>query len=327
MKIFTKITSMIMLTLMIFSTVPAMASEIDNVEQSPQPFYFSFTGTVKELEDKNDGLIRVYLEKEDGTPAYFILSDDTYYVNNVEIVPGKEITGYYESGKPMILIYPPQYSIDIVAPVIENGFIKADKFDSSLLSRDKTLKLNISEDSEIFWENGVVMNWFKAPTISELELALSNRQLIVFYNFTTKSIPAQTTPSKVIVLSEQIDDSMINIYVNDILLENKTSYIDENGITMLPVRAISEALGYDVSWNNQERSVNIGNNTVFKIGINSYTNSQSQSKTLETAPIIKNDRSFVPLSFFKEILNVKVTDFFENTVVINDGSNMNEEIK
>lgn len=327
MKVFTKITSMIMLTLMIFSTVPAKAIEIDNVEQSPQPFYFSFTGTVKELEDKNDGLIRVYLEKEDGTPAYFILSDDTYYINNVEIIPGKEITGYYESGKPMILIYPPQYSIDIVAPVLENGFIKADKFDSALLSRDKTLKLNISEDTEILWENGTVMNWIKAPTVSELELALSNRQLIVFYNFTTKSIPAQTTPSKVIVLSEQIDDSLINVYVNDVLLENKTSYIDQNGITMLPVRAISESLGYEVSWNNQDRSVIIGNNTVFKIGVNSYINSQNQSKTLEAAPIIKNDRSFVPLSFFKEILNVKAADFFENTVVINDSTNMNEEIK
>lgn len=327
MKIFTKIMSMIMLTLMIFSTVPTMASEIDNSEQSTQPFYLSFTGTVKELEDKNDGLIRVYLEKDDGTPAYFILSDDTYYVNNVEIEVGKEITGYYESGKPMILIYPPQYSIDIVAPVLDNGFIKADKFDSDLLSKDKTLKLNISEDTEILWEKGTVMNWIKAPTVTELELALSNRQLIVFYNFTTKSIPAQTTPTKVIVLSEQIDDSVINIFVNDILLENKTSYLDENGIIMLPVRAIAESLGYEVTWNNQERSVSIGKTTVFKIGVNSFINSKNETKVLESAPIIKNDRSYVPLSFFKEILNVKIADFFENIVTIQDDRTINEKIK
>lgn len=316
MKFYKKITSMILLMVIIFSNVPTLAYETVN-EINPQPFYLSFTGIVKELEDKNDGLIKVYLESKDGSPANFILSENTYYMNNLEIEVGSEITGYYESGKPMILIYPPQYSIDIVAPVLKDEFIKADKFDSDLLSKDKSLKLNISEDTEIVWENGTVMNWIKAPTVSELQIALSNRKLIVLYDFTTKSIPAQTTPKKIIVISQQEDDSILNIIVNGLELENKTSYVNENGITMVPVRAISEALGFKVSWNNTERSVQIGNDISLKIGENLYSNSKNSSLILEEAPKIISDRTFVPLSFFNKVLNLIEPYSIENKIIIN----------
>jgi len=227
----------------------------------------------------------------------------------------------------MIMIYPPQYSIEIIAPVLEGINIKADKFDNDLLSYDKNLKLNISEDTEILWENGTTINWIKQPTISELETVLANRQLIVLYSFTTKSIPAQTTPSKIIVLSEQksnveeedISDNDLcdySIVINDIEIISPLVYMGEGGTIMVPLRSVSEALGYEVTWNNEKRSVMIGKNISLNIGENNYVDSLGNSIKLETAPVINDNHTFVPLNFFKVVMNVKEANFTDNNVII-----------
>lgn len=307
-----KITSLI-LSIMCLSIIPAMANEIEYT--SPQPFYYSFTGTVIETENVDDVITKVYLENEDGTPVHFILNENTYYADNVKIEKGAKITGYYESGRPMILIYPPQYAVDIVLPVYKDGFVKADKFDSNLLSRDKQLKLNISEETKIVWENGTEINWIKQPTLEELETVLSNRKMIVYYDFTTKSIPAQTTPNRIIVLSQQIEDK-ISITVDDVIIDTPNVYISETGNVMVPVRAISEALGYEVKWNNDEKSVQIGNDISFKLGENNVLSGESVL-SLEEAPVLNVEHTFVPLSFFKEAVKVNTVSFFENNIIIN----------
>jgi len=324
MRSLTKVTALILSISMTFSAVPAFADAIENETTQPQPFYLSFTGTVKSIDDGKEGFIRASVESKEGLPADFILSENTYYADNIQIEEGTEITGYYESGRPMILIYPPQYSIDIVAPAMNDEFMKVDKFDADLLSSDKTLKLNISEETEILWENGTQINWLVKPSISDLEAALSNRKLIVFYDFTTKSIPAQTTPSKIIVLSQQEDDSIINIIVNDIIIDAPPAFISEEGVAMVPIRRVSEALGYAVSWNNEEKSVQIGNDISIKIGENSYLVSGNVPIGLEAAPLLNNDSTYVPLSFFKEIANVKVVSFIENNIIIHDGRIISE---
>jgi len=85
----------------------------------------------------------------------------------------------------MIMIYPPQYTLTAVAKVQEGVFTKADRFDSNLLSKDQELKLNLAEGIEVI--NGDLEN-------------LTDRDLLVVYDVTTKSIPAQTTPLKIVVL-------------------------------------------------------------------------------------------------------------------------------
>lgn len=283
----------------------------------PHSFYSSFTGTVKEISKTSEEITKVYLENKDGSQAYFIISENTYFIDDVKINVGTEITGYYESDKPMIMIYPPEYSVDIISPATKDTNIKADKFDGDLLSKDKLLKLNISDDTEILWENDTQIYWIMKPTISDLETVLSNRKLIVFYNATTKSIPAQTNPTKIIVLSAQEDDSVINILVNNTIIDAPPAFLNEDGVVMVPVRAIAETLGYKVGWNNDERSVKIGYEIFFLIGKNNYSNCERTQIKLETAPIIVDGRTYVPLSFFKEILNVKFADFFDNQVIIN----------
>ncbi len=311
MKNIIKLTSLILSITFLYS-IPAMAGELEYA--SPQPYYFSFTGTVEEIVKADDVITKVYLKNEDNQEAYFILSENTYYADDVKIENGLEITGYYESGRPMIMIYPPQYSIDIVTPVYEEGFVKADKFDSNLLSKDKQLKLNISDETEIVWENDTQIYWFAKPTVEDLEAVLTNRNMIIYYDFMTKSIPAQTTPDKIIVLSEQIEDK-IEIIVDDAIIDAPNAFISESGNLMVPVRAISEALAYSVSWDNDEKSVQIGSNISFKMNENSYSITGAVL-ALEEAPVLKNDRTFVPLSFFKEVIKINEVSFINFNIII-----------
>lgn len=319
MKKIIKLTSLILSLMCLFAT-PAIAGEIEYTP--PQPFYFSFTGTVEDIVKTDDLITKVYLKNEDGTEAYFILNENTYYADGVKIEKGLEITGYYESGRPMLMIYPPQYSVDIITPVYEEGFVKADKFDSNLLSKDKQLKLNISEETEIVWENNTQIYWFAKPTIEDLETVLGNRQMIVYYDFMTKSLPAQTTPNKIIVLSQQIEDK-INIIVEDVIIDAPSAYISEAGNVMVPVRAISEALGYEVSWNNDEKSVQLGNDISFKVNEINYS-AAGAVVALEEASVLNNGRTFVPLSFFKEVIKINVVSFFENNIIIHSGRPLTE---
>ena len=321
---FKKITSFALAISLCFSAVPALGNIVDNETKNNEvneimqehPFYYSFTGTVKDITENTNGNKMIFVESEYEMPAYFVLTEDTYYIDDIKIENGMEIIGFYEADKPMILIYPPQYSIDIVAEVTENLNIKADKFDSELLSKDKMLKLNLSDDTEIIWENDTVINWVKKPTVEELSTVLSNRKLVVFYDITTKSIPAQTTPKKIIVLSEQIDDLITNIIVNGNIIESPSFYINEEGITMVPIRAISEYLKYEITWNDYDRSVQIGEDISFKVGESTFNIAEKDSIKLEASSLIKDGNTFVPLSFYKSVLKIMTADMIDNNVVI-----------
>lgn len=319
MKKLIKIISFV-LSIMCFSIVPIFASETEVMQ--PRPFYLSFTGTVSEIEKTDDAITKIFLENEDGTQAHFILNENTYYADGVKIEKGLKITGYYESGRPMIFIYPPQYTIDIVTPAYEEGFVKADKFDSDLLSKDKQLKLNISEKTEILWENNTEIKWLAKPSIEDLETVLSNRKLIVYYDVTTRSIPAQTSPKKIVVLSAQIEDK-ISIIVKDTVIDSPDAYISEAGTVMVPVRAISEALGYEVSWDNDEKRVQVGSNISFKLGEPGYL-TEGTAISSEEAPVLNNGHTYVPLNFFKDAVKINTVSFLENNIVINPDSLMSE---
>ena len=66
--------------------------------------------------------------------------------------------------------------------------VKVDFFNSQLISSDGQLKLNLSPYTSITLKNGQVFS-----------RSIENRNLIVIYGPTTRSIPAQTTPYRIIV--------------------------------------------------------------------------------------------------------------------------------
>jgi hypothetical protein len=78
--------------------------------------YKGFTGIVKEIREREgiEGSKLVSVENKEGAPANIVISNDTYILEDAEIAVGDTITAYYDANRPMIMIYPPQYSAEVV---------------------------------------------------------------------------------------------------------------------------------------------------------------------------------------------------------------------
>lgn len=86
-------------------------------------------------------------------------------------------------------------------------------------------------------------------------------------------------------------------------------YIDPDASrTMVPVRFISEGLGAQVDWLPETRQVRITDgSTVVLLTIDSTVVSvQGQESMIDCPPIIKGNRTFVPLRFVSEVLGAQV---------------------
>jgi hypothetical protein len=102
---------------------------------------------------------------------------------------GDLVTGFYDANAAVAMIFPPQLRAIVMARDSRYQNVKVDYFNSQLVSSDNSLSLNISPYTQIVLENGQAFT--KIP---------ANRNLIVVYGPTTKSIPAQTTPYEIIVI-------------------------------------------------------------------------------------------------------------------------------
>jgi len=157
--------------------------------------FHSFTGTVTRINDfftgqSTRGCIKLFtVENEMGGIVNFVVSPSTYVVDQLMVKVGDKITGYYDGDAPAILIYPPQYPALVIVKDIINVNVKVDHFNRQLVSSDGKLRLNIAPYTR-----------FELPNGQQFTGNPGNRDLVVIYGPTTFSIPAQTTPYRVIVL-------------------------------------------------------------------------------------------------------------------------------
>lgn len=156
--------------------------------------YIPFEGIVTKISNFNNDACSLLFEVQNATKGIvnFVITPDTYFVNQTKITVGMPITAFYDGNAPAILIYPPQYQAIVVSPNNQRTNIKVSRFDRNLISEDGTLKLNIGRNTDIVMENG-----------QSYRGTLQNKNLIVLYGASTRSIPAQTTPDKIIVLCNQ----------------------------------------------------------------------------------------------------------------------------
>ena len=156
----------------------------------------SFRGIITMIDDfwteskENEGCNKfISLEDENSNLVNFIVTPGTYFVDHVMVKVGDVVTGFYDANAPTPLIFPPQFRAIVMAKTNRNQNVKVDFFNRQLISRDGSLKLNISPSTQILLENG-----------QKFTGNVANRNLIVVYGASTRSIPAQTTPDKIIVL-------------------------------------------------------------------------------------------------------------------------------
>lgn len=248
---------------------------------------------------------------------------------------------------PAPYILPPQYQANVIivnAEEVSSNSYDVDTYikneNGSLVNLANTLELNLGEETKITGLTG------KMTTIDELE----NKDLAVVYAESTRSIPAKTTPKAIYVLGENeqalaaiealkatpapeataapeatdmpetteapVDFSKITtVTAGDETITNV--YTDANGNLMLPLRKITETLGFTVEWDGNLRAVMLnGGMYSLKIGENSYIKGRMMPQELSAAPEITNDLTFVPVDYFTEILEMTATLDGDNTLVL-----------
>jgi len=313
----------------------ATGTEVSEV--APNSYFNSFTGTVQAISDFEDVIgnnLFVTVENANGQVANLIIPEDAFFINDNEIAIGVEITGYFRANLPMPMIYPPQYYVSVVAVDVEDAvFIKVDRFNEDLVSQDGLLKLNITDATTIVTQGGQAFDG-----------DLTNRKLVVLYDVSTRSIPAITTPNKVVVMYEIavppigiIDDTDLteivppvgNIDVAgwEIIVEGQrvagSGFTNAEGGVMVPLRAIAEALGFDITWewSAAERLVILDGDIALRIGDTTYFNNGTAVELPFAPELVNGTTTYVPLQFFRMVAGMNNAYAFEGQIVVN-----NEEV-
>lgn len=131
----------------------------------------------------------ITLQLDNRSIANFTIDNTTYFIDQVNVKKGDSVTAFYDSRLPVIMIYPPQYRAVVIARRTRNRFVTVAKFNRELVSDDGSIRLNISDKTRIVMRNG-----------QSFLCGIEGKHAAVVYSVSTKSYPAVTSPSEVIVL-------------------------------------------------------------------------------------------------------------------------------
>ncbi len=120
---------------------------------------------------------------------------------------------------------------------------------------------------------------------------------------TTASVSAAT-------IEFTIGEKNYNVEKNTVVSRNQLEAAPfiSNDRTMVPIRAISESFDAEVAWNGENQKVTVFDaDKKIVLTINSKTALVDDSEVvLDSAPVVVNDRTFVPLRFISETLGYNV---------------------
>lgn len=117
------------------------------------------------------------------------ISPETFVADGVQLRAGLPIFAFYDVNAPVPLIFPPQYQAVVIGRRPMNESVMLDYFGTDLLNAEGTLRLNLGSSTDIVTSNG-----------QRVSCNVGGQLLLVYYSTTTRSIPAQTTPRRIIVI-------------------------------------------------------------------------------------------------------------------------------
>lgn len=268
--------------------------------------YIEFKGKIVKINNVDGRIsIEVRNDNKDGLDAMIAYLDDDVMLLSREkmdfaevdtLEEGMEVSIIYHKDTIMAMSYPPQMGPDVVVINDEEDHISimVSKFDKELLNTEKDMYIRISDEAILIDKDG-----------NKVEKEdLIDKDLVVFYNVVRESYPAQASPEKVIVLPERESQviEVKEIFLKDELIKN------EEGTIMIPLRIVSEALGYEVTWNQETKTAELVRGSIWSavtIGEDKYNYARMYIE-LGTAPILQDSTTYVPVNFAEQVLLAQV---------------------
>ncbi|MCL1862045.1 MAG: copper amine oxidase N-terminal domain-containing protein [Defluviitaleaceae bacterium] len=335
--------------------IMTLAGDIGDFDFVPFPAFGSVAGEVVEIGD----FIKISI---DDTHTNLIVDDNTFFHGEKPEV-GDTIIGFFDNNLPMAMIYPPQHT---AVAIVNTDVIRIilDRFDEEWISSGQQFRLNIEEDTPIYFQDGSAFEGEKEELIG--------RKLLVQFARSHRDIP-ETIPSPELITvlferavppMQEIDydfgiwDAAVNdpwlmmainlnwygqeitdpsayniiITINDVARgiqgASPTTVGEYYFPNYLPLRAISEALGFEPQWNAADREITIGTphgQATFRLDIPYYAVVSSEgvaSTHAMPAPVSIDGHTYVPFAFFRDIFGFPNVWFEGGTIFLDNGERM-----
>lgn len=220
------------------TTAPISAEATDEVAA---PDYIKNTGKIIGIENAEDGNKIITMDNENGG-LRFVVAPTTIIADRAtdsiitadKLTEGMEVAVIYGANAPMGMSMPPYMgNVTAVVANADKGSISVGLFNDDLVNEADLLQLNIAESTNILTTLGT-RSILSADDIK-------GKNAVVFYDVTTRSIPAQTTPSFVLLLEEK---EAVTEAQEEAAVDTKSVEAPE----MVALRDAAEAKGYSVKW-------------------------------------------------------------------------------
>ena len=263
------------------------------------------------------------IDSKTGLPATLddLIVDDVIFV-------------YYSAA--MTRSLPPQSHAVAIVTQVEKDKNHAELFTiKEIISRNdgEVRALNKEGDLIVTFIEDQPLTPFKTKQIVTLDDITVGTQLFIWYEIVALSYPGQTGATKAVLVGQEeglgvravytpfagLDMATITIKDKTIQLDNR-NLVSEHDLVMLPLRAVAEGLGFNVTWNGEQQSIDLDDGSVkttLHIGTDSYYKSSStalgltQNFNLGASPMLIDSTTYVPASLFNLLYSdnntVKVT--------------------
>jgi hypothetical protein len=324
--------------------------------------FMSFSGTVIEINPfygfQNDEGVSledqffVLVQSEEDENGYsptvnFVVDHLSALILDGELEVGMDVTGFYETGVAMIMIYPPQHNVRVLASdpnviverfgeTLEIGedteiiFQDGTPFDgepSELLNRAMAVFGGIESPEKIvvLFERAVPpMHWFTEDEIIDFGLEYEFEQPYFGWDGGLQL----TQEDLDIMWDNMFDPETVQIIVNNTAIESVKPFIDrEVGKVMLPVAAIAEALGYTITGEGYDMAIGMygaaPHTIVFVEGQDAYLIGRFETISLGAPPALIDETLFVPMNFFGQVIEASAWISCGDVIISNvDGDDM-----
>ena len=147
-------TSALISSLLLQPTVSAKENDSSVVEtEAQQENFIKVIGEIESITEETKGNYFATV-KANNEEFGFYYNKSTVIMNNVgeivELSEGVEITAFIDAKNPMLMIYPPRYSPDVViVQTKKSGTVQLDQFNEQFLNKKEDLVIKVTEETII----------------------------------------------------------------------------------------------------------------------------------------------------------------------------------
>lgn len=254
-------------------------------EEEASEEYTLFSGLIESIQKTEGDNYSVTIASDEETIVFtitdqFILDQSALtYKKAGDLIQGEKITAVLDKNSPVTLSSTPT-APEAIGFVLnsETGFIDHSKYNGKLVNSGNFLMLNIGENTILASSKGIDTAIVKED--------LTEKELLVLYTITTKSMPAQTTPELVMLIdtaSEEEEEELVT--------------------DLIPLRSTCENLGYTVEWASNSDPVLISKDDItISVVLGSSTIKVGDQEHVFETPVVLQDSSMYISSQIKSYI-------------------------